>query len=525
MFRRPSPRPVDEPPVEQSHQPVDPTIESVIAESYTDMLATEAAWNEVDTFVRQALSDEQVEELTVTLDDPDEEADTQDKNRQQERLERRMGGPRYIRGLILKYTADAKYDAQLIFRNPEDESLGEGFLDKLAAKAKNTDDRWIQILINLRVDSARLYLAAYQAEAKLMQPLYNFLSSNAGEIESLLAFFQDEEIDLVEYRALLEGLSHNYYDPEEVSAVRECVRALGDTPEIHKVGTLRRQLGNVALHEDNPAALDHTEQWFRLFGRFALEHKIDLQDFVQFLRDTPLTEFPDTYQTDLATESKKMAANLTNQFEKLLQRYRRPERFWLTSDPRDDAPTQVKKQRPSRRSGGRVTKGAVKQQDVLGAHTKEVSRTVQHIEIAKQVEGTVYTPQTLARNTEDTADWIETAVGIVMTQREFSNYTDRYRNEADVRKMLAAIFEDPRRAGVTAMSDQRVNILDETAPNGRRKHQVLHFSPKDSAGLGLSDSAESNRTRIYFCLSDGRITLLGIQHKEKAEHMRGRFRK
>lgn len=66
------------------------------------------------------------------------------------------------------------------------------------------------------------------------------------------------------------------------------------------------------------------------------------------------------------------------------------------------------------------------------------------------------------------------------------------------------------------MTDHAIKFIGQS-----KTKQVLHFSPQNSAGLGLSQSTESNRTRIFFARLQDKLIFLGIMHKNEAEKIRG----
>ncbi len=488
---------------------------------YEDIITIETIWETIDSETHHFLSDEHLSEIIATLDAG--MSDRMASGLKDTRAYRKgqSGYNRQLRKNVTTTIAHAKWEAQLYVWG--DDEL-RAALDKRGDISAGATDPYDIHMLRLQGYMTSLFKRAYGAERRLLEPFFELIGRDAEQIEGLTEFLTDKQTPLDEYTGLLIALARNHYDPTEDSVIDPSFSTLASNPQTFKESFLIGALLAVQQNRDTASEeLSTTEQWLRMIGRFTVSQSVPLENFVRYVVAHPYEDRPESAKEELAEAFRDHLGETKQTLISLITKYRLPHRFALVDAPQSS--DQILN-RHKRAGGKRVTqktsgKEAVRPPEAPPKHP------IDSVLIAKQIGESWHATEALSEVYDETSsfkDWRARTTAAIMAQKLFSAYTTRHRNADDIQKMIEAILEDPKGNGSHPMEDQKVSLLDPRTAHAKRRH-VYEFSPNDSTGIGMSQSPESNRTRIYYCVSNGQIVLLDIKHKTVAENMRGRFRR
>jgi hypothetical protein len=498
-------------------------VSEVLDSGYNDIVTVESTWETIDSETRRLLHDDH---LAETLDKLDAGISEEFLGSRDTRSFQRASNSFYrtLRKNITTVIAVSKWKAQVYVWGDEEVREHLDAMDPM----EGMEDPYDIHLVGIGQSMTSLFIRAYDAERRVLEPFLDLVSDNSAEIEALAEFLTDEETPLDEYNGLLIALSRNHFDPNEESVIDAAFTALASDPGVYRGDFFESALATVRQEQDvTNAEFTATEQWLRMIGKFALAKSMRLEDFVSFAAEQPLEDLPSNAQAELAEAFQQHISEVKKTLLELITPFRLTHRFTLQSAPQN---TEQIINKHKRAGGKRTTPRASGKESIKPTETVPPKHSIDTVAVAKQLGGeSWHAAEPLSDpleggDKESIAAWASATTPAIMAQKMFSSYTAKHRNAGDVEKMVKTILEDPKGNGSHPMVDHKLSLTDARTHQAKRRH-VYEFSPNDSTGIGLGESPESNRTRIYYCVSNGQLILLDIKHKTATERLRGRFQK
>ncbi len=483
------------------------SIANYIAENYDKVIAAESSWTTLNEQICFWVSESHLYYVVELGDTREEPLELRQHNRETEKM------AVTVRRNINTILAHAKYEAQILCSG--DDILRKAALERLEEtqdKIDTEENDYEKLFQNMYLEAVHLFFDAYNSEKELTEPLYDLICQDAALIEELLEFFEAEETDLDDYSGLLYALARNNFDSADTPLLPAVLSALKDCPELYQRHYLQ---ANVA---GNGEEASQTQKLLMLISSFALINQLDPEAAHEFVKEVEFIKLPDSIQEEIVLGNQEHLQDIEKRFLSILQPYYQPKRHMLKSPP-SSAGREVRnpKKRTSSHLSKRVTQKAPN--NITFSPEEEKKKSITEVSLGKSTRDGYVCKKVIAKEDEQVnsrESWLEDAAEALLQTREFASYVKKYRNEDDVRRMIHLIIDNPTAKGVTGMTDHAIKFIGQS-----KTKQVLHFSPQNSAGLGLSQSTESNRTRIFFARLQDKLIFLGIMHKNEAEKIRG----
>lgn len=483
------------------------SVATYIAENYDKIIATESRWSTLNERIGFWVSNTHLHYAVELGDTREEPLNVRQHNRETEKM------AVTVRRNVNTILAHAKYEAQILCSG--DDNLRKEALERLEETRDTIDTEendYEKLFQDIYLEAVHLFFDAYNSEKELTEPLYGLICQDAALIEELLEFFEAEETDLDDYSGLLYALARNNFDSADTPLLPAVLSALKDCPELYQRHYLQ---ANVVGKEEEAS---QTQKLMMLISSFALNNQLDPESAHEFVKEVEFVKLPDAIQEEIVLGNQTHLQDIEKRFLSILLPYHQPKRHMLKSPP---SPAGSEVRNPKKRVSSRVSKRVTQKapNNISFSPEEEKKKKITEVSLGKLTNDGYVCNEVISKEGEqDTTDasWSTDAAEAVLQTRDFASYVKKYRNADDVRRMLCSIIDNPAGRGVTGMTDHVIKFQGET-----KTKRVLHFSPQESAGLGLTQSTESNRTRIFFVRLRERLIFLNIMHKNEAEKIKG----